>query len=156
MRLDFRQSIYQEVLSKTYGSDCQLIDAIPVSGGCSNNGLVLKSSQGKFFLKWNGGDVYDMFEKEMSGLDLLREHQLLTIPQPVVSGNIEDISYLLLEYIENGNKSPQFWIDFANKLGSIPAITSNQYGLNHHIYIGRFSQQNEWKRTGLIFSLKST
>lgn len=154
MNFDAGQSIYQEVLSQTYGNDCRLIGTTPVSGGCINNGVILKSNKGKFFLKWHEGDFDDMFEKEFQGLNLLRDQQVVTIPEPYATGHTRDISYLLLEYIENGKRSSQFWTDFAHKLGSMHAISSDRYGLDHNNYIGRLPQLNEWSESWLDFFIE--
>ena len=112
MSTDHLVSCYQQILYKEFGSSCVLVSAAPVSGGCINNGVILGTSQGSYFLKWNSDDVADMFDKEFQGLEILREQRVIPIPEPYFTGNIPGVSYLILEYVESGRRSPDFWRNF--------------------------------------------
>ncbi len=149
-----RELFYNEVLLQSFGASCRLIEASPVSGGCINHAVALKSTCGHYFLKWNNQEMSDMFLKEMEGLKVLRSVNLVSIPKPYQTGIIDGKSYLLLEHIEGNNRSPQFWSDFAQRLASIHSNTAEQFGLDHHNYIGRLPQSNRWDINWIDFFIE--
>jgi fructosamine-3-kinase len=86
----------------------------------------------------------------MKGLDLLRANTKLTVPRPIKAGNINGISYLLMENIEAGVTKTDFWIDFGRQLSEIHRITDKMYGLGYDNFIGSLEQKNiqhdDWVR----------
>ncbi len=154
MSIDDQALGYQQILYKEFGSSCVLVRAEPVSGGCINNGVMLGTSQGSYFLKWNSDDVADMFDKEFQGLKILREQRVIPIPEPYFTGNIPGVSYLILEYVESGRRSPDFWRNFGEKLASLHKISTDHFGLDHNNYIGSLPQLNEWHEGWIDFLIE--
>lgn len=83
-----------------------------------------------------------MFEKELKGLQLLRSANAVAVPEPLKHGLWEKQIFLVMEYIEKGNASTDFWRKFAQQLANLHRNTSDQFGLDHHNYIGSISQIN--------------
>jgi fructosamine-3-kinase len=114
-----------------------------VFGGDINETFVLHSSHKKLFLKLNSIERSDMFEKEFKGLTILRAANAIAIPEPSKWGLFEKQIYLVMEYIEKGSTSPDFWRIFAQQLAALHLNTSDHFGLDHENYIGSLHQQNK-------------
>ncbi len=114
-----------------------------VFGGDINQTYVLHSSQSKFFLKLNSIEKADMFEKQFKGLEILRNAKAIAVPEPYKWGFFEKDIYLLMEYVEKGNPSADFWRTFAQQLAALHRNTAEQFGLDHNNYIGSLPQVND-------------
>jgi len=113
------------------------------SGGCINNALKIKTSDGDYFVKWQKGIPEDMFEKESTGLDLLRKTRLLKIPEVIGLGKLDGKHYLVMEHIESIPPKTNYWSDFGASLAQMHLNNSaERYGLDHHNYIGKLPQFN--------------
>ena len=68
--------------------------------------LITASKNEKFILKLiDATGIPDMFPKEMNGLNALKKTGCIDIPAPIATGELDDYSYLLMEYREKG-KAP--------------------------------------------------
>jgi fructosamine-3-kinase len=114
-----------------------------VYGGDINETYVLHTSATKFFLKLNGTDQTELFEKEVKGLDLLRSTGTINIPNPVTTGKYQKCIYLVMDYIVKGNASTGFWQTFGRQLAALHSNTVDTFGLDHDNYIGSLPQQNK-------------
>ncbi len=124
----------------------------PLSGGDINAVYLLKCSQGDFVLKLNDTTRFpNMFKAEAKGLKLLRASNSFKIPKVMATGKEKEQSYLLLEYIEKGSKSLQFWSIFAEKLVKMHKNTQTDFGLDHDNYIGSLRQVNCSEKTSAKF-----
>lgn len=113
-----------------------------VSGGSINNAYRIQSTAGTFFLKTNDATRFSgMFEAEVRGLKLLRE-SAFTVPKPIAADNIGNTQFLLMEWVEQGAPSADFWDGFGQKLAQLHSITADSFGLNHDNYIGSLPQRN--------------
>ncbi len=91
-----------------------------VHGGDINEAWCLFTSTDKYFLKVNNKNRYPaMFEKEASGLDMLRRHSPLIIPKVVKAGESGELQYLLLEWLEKGSPEKNIWEKFGEDLAMI-------------------------------------
>ncbi|SFU50574.1 hypothetical protein SAMN05216480_105166 [Pustulibacterium marinum] len=94
-------------------------------------------------IKLNNKDAFpEMFAKEAKGLQLLNSANALKIPEVVSFGEIENTSYLLLEYIPEGKQAHTFWKDFGIGLAKQHQTTQATFGLDHDNYIGSLPQNN--------------
>ena len=91
-----------------------------------------------------------MFKKEARGLELLASAEALKIPEVICFGEIDNHSYLLLEYLETGTKSATFWEDFAKGLAKQHKKTQPNFGLEIDNYIGSLTQFNKTSTTSLV------
>jgi fructosamine-3-kinase len=124
-----------------------ITDTEKVYGGDINETFILYSDTKKTFLKLNTGDKGDMFEKEYKGLEILKNANAITGPGPIVTGKWKDHIYLLMECIEKGKASPDFWQIFGRQLAALHKNTSDRFGLDHDNYIGSLSQQNKYSNS---------
>jgi fructosamine-3-kinase len=138
-------------LLKNIFNDCDLIVERfeQVYGGDINKTYCLFTSTGKYFLKVNDKNEYPlMFEREAKGLDKLREHCTLIIPEVTKYGSSDDHQYLLLEWLEKGTPKEDMWGRFGQSLALMHAQPQEYFGLNEDNYIGSLKQindpHNEW------------
>lgn len=134
------KELLQEIERKIQVS---ITKAEQVCGGDINQTFILHSAETKFFLKFNSADNEDMFEKEFKGLELLRTSNVIAVPQPLITGKLNKHIYLLMECIEKGSASTNFWQGFAQQLASLHRNTSDKFGLDHNNYIGSLAQPNK-------------
>jgi fructosamine-3-kinase len=120
-----------------------ILEIRSVGGGCINEAYSLKTNIGKYFIKYNSASAYPgMFEKEAAGLKLLADTKTIEIPKVLSSGENDTNAYLLLQYIESGESSRNFWNDFGTKLADLHRNTKDYFGLDHDNYIGSLVQKN--------------
>lgn len=114
-------------------------------GGCINfAGKIVLSNGEQYFVKWNSASLYPgMFEKEAEGLNLLRRENKLKVPEVVAHGVDRDVAFLILEYIQRGYSSPNYWTSLGEGLASLHQVSHQTYGLTFDNFIGSLPQNNE-------------
>lgn len=116
----------------------------PVSGGCINECYRFKSDIYSFFVKLNSAAKYPgMFAAEAKGLNLLKAANAIFVPQVLDAGEVEEQSYLMLEYIEPGKRIPCFFEEFGHAMALLHRNTATSFGLDHDNYIGSLPQSNK-------------
>ncbi len=133
----------------------KIVSFRPVSGGDINQAAIVTfSDKSQYFVKYNSDCNRDMFEKEASGLNLLRRESItIHIPEVIDCGYLEKIhtGYLLIEYISTGRENSGFFERFGCELAALHKITDPRYGLDHDNYIGRLPQSNRQRDNWLDF-----
>lgn len=118
-------------------------DYFPASGGCINNGGKVVVGGKDFFVKWNDRSRYPgMFQAEAKGLHILGASETLRIPEVIHVGEEGSFQYLLLEYIDDGRRSPDFWESFGRGLAKMHKHSAPRFGLDHNNFIGSLPQDN--------------
>lgn len=139
-------SVIQEEVERLFlqnGETIHIRKATPLSGGCINYAFRLETDGPDYFLKYNHADRYPgMFEAEAKGLALLQNTKALRIPSPVFTGIGDIFSFILMEYLPQGNMGSGFWEDFGIGLAGLHRNTAASFGLDHHNYIGSLYQSN--------------
>ncbi len=102
----------------------------------------------------NSAQASAMFESEVKGLQLLADTKTIRIPEIVYYSNVDDISFLLLEYIERGTPSSSFWKDFGNALALLHQVSNDYFGLDFDNFIGSLPQQNNPKDNWVDFFIE--
>ncbi len=121
----------------------QITDFQFASGGCINNGGRLTTDQGDFFIKWNSSERYPgMFTAEKKGLELLASAHAIDIPGVVLQGEVVDLSYLILDYIQSIGRRPNYWQSLGESLAQLHRNSNGTVGLDHNNYIGSLPQSN--------------
>jgi len=145
-----------EKLLKNHCQQEALIDETIAVGGGSINAAYRLSYAGKsFFLKHNDASCFpQMFEKEALGLKLLSESNSLRVPQIIGHGGNGRTSFLLLEFINQGQPNKQFWEDFGHGLASLHRNTYASFGLDHSNYIGSLKQDNTVETSWVDFFIR--
>ena len=117
--------------------------ALPVSGGDINEARRLETPIGKFFLKMNtAAHAHRMFAAEAKGLQLMADARALRIPEVIGYSTEGNNGWLLMEYIEQGRRRPDFWRSFGEGLAAMHRTRREQYGLDHDNFIGSLPQSN--------------
>ncbi|MEO9967549.1 MAG: fructosamine kinase family protein [Reichenbachiella sp.] len=115
---------------------------IPVSGGCIHQAGRFEFLGKKYFIKWNR-NATDMFAAEAKGLNTLAATRTIAIPTVFQLGELEDVDYLCMEYVESGVADYDFWQSFGQRLADLHQCTADNFGLDHDNYIGSLSQSNK-------------
>jgi fructosamine-3-kinase len=92
-----------------------------------------------------------MFEKEAQNLKLLKENAEIYVPDVIETGQYNDLSYLILEWIEPGKSNPATNDNLAHQLVILHNTHVNSFGLNYNNYIGSLPQDNTEKYNWLEF-----
>ncbi|MCR6638664.1 MAG: fructosamine kinase family protein [Sporocytophaga sp.] len=113
---------------------------VPVGGGSINNTYKVTTSQKLYFVKVNRKVPEDFFEKEAEGLSFLSKTNKIRTPEVIFIGR----NLLVLEFIERGRESKDYWINLGQRLADIHKVTASSFGLDHDNYIGSLEQLNGW------------
>lgn len=123
--------------------DADVFSTVPVSGGDINQASQLNTSSGKFFLKTNTAPfAKEMFSAEAAGLKILEETGVLRTPKVIGCGSENEVSFLLLSFIESGYQPKGFWEKFGAELATLHRSSMPNFGLGHDNFIGSLHQQN--------------
>ncbi|PPL03459.1 fructosamine kinase family protein [Parapedobacter indicus] len=116
-----------------------------VSGGDINRAYRIKTSTGDYFVKVNNDPLAaSMFLAESNGLDILRNPLgAAHVPKTFLVGNARGEGFLLMEWIDTGNKhdAPQQEA-LGRLLASLHRRHADAYGLDHDNFIGPLPQNN--------------
>jgi len=125
-------------------SEAPLAQLSAVSGGSINDcyHLILADHQ-EFFLKVNElSEFPHMFQKEASGLALLRKAGALT-PEVFTIVEEEEHQYLLLSWHPPGGETATSHQEAGISLARMHQIYDTHFGLDHDNYMGSLEQKND-------------
>lgn len=115
----------------------------PVGGGSINESFKLTAGSETFFCKLNSDTKFpQLFDTEKSGLDKLRSHGMRT-PEVVLQFSEAGMQVLVMEWIEQGRITKQFWQKTGEMLASLHHHTTDLFGLDHDNYMGSVPQNNQ-------------
>lgn len=114
-----------------------------VHGGDINQSYHLTTNSGEFFVKINNSQFHGMFAKEYHGLEILSDTHTIKVPKPVYTGEHDHQQFLVMEWLEEGKPSSQFWIEFATGLASLHRNYGEKFGLKENNFIGSLPQNND-------------
>lgn len=159
-----------DTLKNIYGSGITVVSKTPVSGGDINRAYALLLSDGsRLFMKANRRGNADFFRAEAEGLEALRSAGAISVPGVIARGVDDNESFLLLEYIEEGRRSPAASEELGRRLaqlhmadtenmtvsddmtGTANLVPGGRYGFLHDNYIGAGFQCNEPAETWTEF-----
>jgi protein-ribulosamine 3-kinase len=141
-----------EALSAYAGHNITISAYANVSGGCINDCYALTTSAGKFFVKTNNAARYPgMMAAEEKGLQLLASTKAISTPRVITTGECAGHSFILMEYLEQGSASPDFWEDFGYSLARLHRNTTDAFGLEYDNYIGSLPQYNAFTSLWIDF-----
>jgi fructosamine-3-kinase len=117
-----------------------------VGGGCINETYKVRTSEGTFFCKTNSASKFPhLFEKEKNGLELLAKQSIIRIPDVINCLDKDGHQILVLEWIEEGNRTNRFWKTFGKQLAALHHVTNDKFGLEENNYMGSVTQLNSKK-----------
>lgn len=115
----------------------------PVGGGSINQTFKVCSTSSVYFCKVNSATKFPhLFQKEAKGLQLLGRHRILKVPAVVENFCTDNQQVLLLEWIDSGRRTEDFWKTFGAQLAALHHISQATYGLDHDNYMGSVEQVN--------------
>ena len=118
-------------------------DAEKVHGGDINEAFCLQGSETKYFLKINNAVQYPgRFLKEANGLDTLRKCPSLLLPKVIKHGTLEDVQYLLLEWMDEGTPAADAQHDLGSNIARMHQTSQEYFGFTEDNYIGSIPQKN--------------
>ena len=89
-----------QVIVTCFKDKFEILRVETVTGGCINDCYHLETSTGDYFLKLNHAKSFPgMFSAEVKGLHLLASANTLKIPAVFEFGEVQGISFLLIEFI---------------------------------------------------------
>jgi protein-ribulosamine 3-kinase len=136
-------TFFEQALFTATGRPQQVEDMQVKGGGCINQTVYLKTSEGEFFLKWNETADEGLFTAEARGLELLRTAGALLVPQVIGQGKADGKAFLLLEYLHSRPARSDYWQALGRGLAALHGHSQKVYGLDHPNFIGRLPQNNE-------------
>ncbi len=107
-------------------------------GSIANSSLVETDKGNKYFLKSYVGVNKSILSNEANGLKELRKAEAIKIPQIIYV----DETYLLLEFIETGNKKKKFSENFGRSFAQLHKYTAKDFGFFENNFIGATPQKN--------------
>jgi protein-ribulosamine 3-kinase len=116
-----------------------------IGGGSINETYSVQAGKYRFFCKINAASAYpSLFEYEKDGLHLLASQQVIRVPQVITFSVTGDVQILLMEWVEQGLRSADFWKTFGRQLAALHANESDHCGLGTNNYMGALPQDNTW------------
>ena len=133
-------------LESVLGSRVHELRLNPVGGGCINDCFRAETETGKnFFIKANQVKKYPgLFEKEKNALSFIAQQSVIRLPQVIATGSSSTSQYIILEWIDTGNKTPSFWEDFGTSLALLHKIPNESFGFFEDNFIGSLEQSNTY------------
>ncbi len=132
--------------------DWKIISITAVSGGDINQAFCVTTVEGKYFIKLNAANPYlQLFQKEARGLIVLQQHFLLKVPTVIDAGEIENVQYLVLEWLEPADSDKHNWQEFGRALAELHKVTQTSFGWHEESYIASIVQTNDWHQSWPAF-----
>lgn len=139
------KKLFIDFLISQFNYDVSINNTKYVSGGSINNAVLVNTTAGSYFIKWNNSSSFpEMFKKEAKGLLLLKNTNIIKVPNIIFYSEVDNFSFLVLEYIDSSIKINDFWNDFGVSLARLHKNTNTQFGLDHDNYMGSIYQSNKF------------
>jgi len=128
----------------------QIIVHDATGGGCINQTFRIRGQDGRqFFVKLNDAHHLPMLISESAGLNTIAGTQMIRVPQPVAHGTTDVHSFLVLEYLELGNRGDARLL--GKQLAALHRCTSTRFGFAQDNFIGTTPQPNAWMDDWVTF-----
>lgn len=144
-------SSVEEALATLFGGSTKITQTDYVPGGDINQACRMTLNDGTYlFMKSNTIENKSFFTVEAAGLSAIASTKAIRTPRILCCGTDENrkCSFLLLEYITEGNRIPRYWETFAHQLAAMHRaptdafVADGLYGFTQDNYIGAGKQVN--------------
>lgn len=137
-------TMFQHLLTQTLSETVMVQEARSLGGGCINQAIALKTSAGRFFIKWNEAGPTDLFVREAESLRALRKAcTLLQIPRVIVAQSSPPL--LITTFLDPPTGSSHEQDDTLGRgIAELHRHTHERYGFAHDNYCGATPQNNQW------------
>ena len=133
----------------------KILQVSPLSGGDINEVYLIQTTNHKFVVKLNSASRFPgMFKAEANGLDELKRTNTFSIPEAIAYGEVDEISYLLLQYVDSASRASDFWELFGQQLAAMHQISEECFGFEEDNYIGSLPQYNTECQTASAFYIQ--
>jgi protein-ribulosamine 3-kinase len=123
----------------------------PVTGGSINHAYQITSGFLKFFCKINSATKFpQLFDKEVNGLRVLSAYRIRT-PEVFFSMEVEGYQVLVMEWMEEGERTKSFWCKLGEDLARLHHVTAPAFGFSEDNYMGSVPQLNPWTKDWFTF-----
>lgn len=146
-----QQDQYEQILFDALGIPVKINQVRLIAAGNLNQAIYLDTTEGSLFLKTNYEKQTDIFEKEALALEFLKANTSLYIPTVCGYGKLNELNFLLTEWIPSGRKATDFWENLGQGLAQLHMVSSKNFGLDHDNYIAVLPQINSPKTTWTDF-----
>jgi fructosamine-3-kinase len=144
MSLTSTQSSIQQKLKELFSTNTNEISFGSVGGGCINETHKIHFGNQQFFCKINSATKFPhLFEKEANGLKLIAKQDVIGVPRIVVCFETDNQQILLLEWIDEGERTENFWKKFGEQLAALHQASNEYFGLHEDNYMGSVAQSNQ-------------
>ncbi|RSK39315.1 fructosamine kinase family protein [Mangrovimonas spongiae] len=115
-----------------------------VSGGDISSAFKIITSDQSYFLKTNtASNTLNMFQTEAEALKTIAHTNTIATPKVLDYSKFENISYLLLEFIESKSPSSKDFKTLGKQLATLHQKTNSYFGLQKDNFIGSLKQPNK-------------
>ena len=125
----------------------RVLGARPARGGCVNEGLRVRTTDGSYFLKWNADAGHGFFRVEAEGLEALAATGAVKTPDVLARSRREDeVPWLLLEWMNEARPRDESWRRLGRQLAELHRCSceDGRYGWSSDNVIGSLPQPNRW------------
>jgi len=136
------QTAIQQKLASHFSSVGK-INFLSVGGGSINDTYRISFGDRSFFCKINSATKFpQLFAREKSGLELIAKQVFIKTPFVINHFEHEEQQVLLLEWIQEGERTESFWKSFGQQLAALHQQSSDSFGLDEDNYMGSVPQSN--------------
>ncbi len=153
-----RYASINEAVRDIRGEGVCVTGSRPVSGGDINDAYLIALSDGmRIFVKENTAANIDFFVAEAEGLAAIRNTGAIDTPDVLGYGTDGGRSFLMLTYIESGQRIKGFMEDFAVRLAAMHRSECDiftgdgRFGFTRDNYIGAGYQENAPEKSWIEF-----
>ncbi|WP_338731003.1 fructosamine kinase family protein [Mangrovimonas cancribranchiae] len=115
-----------------------------VSGGDISSAFRIITSDQSFFLKTNTVlNALNMFQTEAEALKTIANTNTISTPKVIDCSKFENISFLLMEFIESKSPSSKDFKTLGKQLAQLHQNTNPYFGLEQDNFIGSLKQSNK-------------
>jgi protein-ribulosamine 3-kinase len=123
-----------------------------VNGGSLNETYRVEVDGKKAFCKINSANNFpQLFAREKNGLEFLSSTGIMATPEIFDCFEISNRQVLMMEWIEPGEQTIQFWKHFGRSLAGLHSISSASFGFKEDNYMGVVPQSNRQQGEWIIF-----
>jgi protein-ribulosamine 3-kinase len=151
-----------EQITAATGKHFQVREARAVGGGDINSAYCLTDGEQRYFVKLNRPELVDMFAAENAGLQELADSNTVYVPRPIVYGQTNNHSFLVLEYLQIGRANRESERLLGQQLAQLHQQRQPYFGWHRDNTIGSTVQRNRryqdwldfWREQRLGFQLQ--
>lgn len=155
MSLTSIQSSIQQKLKELFSTNTNEISFGSVGGGCINETYRISFGNQQFFCKINSATKFpQLFRKEANGLKLIAQQKVIKVPAVIDCFETNGQQILLLEWINEGERTENFWKNFGEQLATLHQISNKHFGLNEDNYMGSVPQSNQQAHNWIDFFIQ--